>query len=178
MCRRAGQSLSIKKDRNTQSLLFADLITLDQITVLEDTWSLLWCFPYCIGKVYFLFFFQLQVSVTMKGCITDRKKKLLQLWNVMIQVSTRNLLWSPCQVSGKQRLLTSWLNRDQGTCHIENLNQAPFGGSRGHPFCVGEREHVPNPPFNHIVHAENTTHFYTVGLGSDGTKRKKLRSVY
>lgn len=75
MCRRAGQSLSIKKDRNTQSLLFADLITLDQITVLEDTWSLLWCFPYCIGKVYFLFFFQLQVSVTMKGCITDRKKK-------------------------------------------------------------------------------------------------------
>lgn len=111
----------------------------------------------------------MQVSITIKGYITD-KKKLLLLWNVIIQVSTWNLLWSLCQVSGKQRLLTSWLNRDQGTCHIENLKQAPFGGSQGHLFCVEERKQVPNSPFNHIVHVENTTRFYTVGFGSDVTK--------
>ncbi len=108
----------------------------------------------------------------MKGYITDKKKKktLLLLRNVIIQVSTWNLLGSLCQVSGKQRLLTSWLNRDQGTCHIENLKQAPFGGSQGHSLCVEERKHVPNSPFNHIVHVENATHFYTVGFGSDVTK--------
>lgn len=66
-------------------------------------------------------------------------------------------------------MLTSWLNRDQGTCHIENLKQAPFGGSQGHSFCVEERERVPNSPFNH-AHVENTTHFYTAGFGSDVTK--------
>lgn len=102
-----------------------------------------------------------------------KKEKLLQLWNVIIQVSTWNLLWSLCQVSGKQRLLTNWLNRDQGTCHIENLKQAPFGGSQGHSFCVEERKHVPNLPFNHTAHAENTTYFYRAGFGSHVTKRKK-----
>lgn len=76
-----------------------------------------------------------------------------------------------CQVSGKQRLLTSWLNHDQGTCHIENLKQAPFGGSQGHPFCVEERKHVPDPPFNH-VHVENATHFYADGFGSDITQNR------
>lgn len=114
-------------------------------------------------------FEKVQVTLTIKGYNAD-EKKLLQLWNVIIQVSTWNLLWSRCQVSGKQRLLTSWLNHDQGTCHIENLKQAPFGGSRGHSLCVEERKHVPNSPFNHIVHVENISHFCTVGFGSDGTK--------
>lgn len=93
----------------------------------------------------------------MKGYSTDKrlKKKTLKLWNVFIEVSSWNLLWSPCQVSGKQRLLTSWLNRDQSTCHIENLKQAPFGSSLGHSVCVEERKHVPKTPFNHIVHVKN-----------------------
>lgn len=29
---------------------------------------------------------------------------------------------------------------------------------------------MPNSPFNHIVHVENTTYFYTVGFGSGVTK--------
>lgn len=70
-------------------------------------------------------------------------------------------------------MLTSWLNRDQGTCHTENLKQAPFGSSQGRSFCVEERKHVPNSPFNHIVRVENTAYFYTVGFGSDVKKKKK-----
>lgn len=56
---------------------------------------------------------------------------------------------------------------------MENLKQAPFGSSQGYSFCVEERDHVPNSPFNHIFHVETTAYFYTVGVGSDGGKKKK-----
>lgn len=142
MCRRVGQSLSIKKDRmNTASLSFADLITLDQITLCRDTWSIIWCFPPCDGKV--CLFFLSAVQAQQQRGVYHRQIKLLQLRNVIVQVSTWNLRCSLCQVSGKQRLLTNWLNRDQGTCHIKNLKQAPFGGSQGHSFRVEERMRVP-----------------------------------
>lgn len=105
---------------------------------------------------------------------TIKKIKNASSWNAIVHILTWNLLWSLCQVSGKQRLLTSWLNRDQGTCHIENLQQAPFGRSQGHSVCDMEKKDLPNSPFNHVVHAESTTHLSTVGFVSDVTKNFDL----
>lgn len=122
----------------------------------EISWDAL---PFCMRKVdvlyllSFLFFCFVQVSTTIKGNVAEIKKiklKLLQLWNGIIQVLTWNPLRGLCQDSGKQRMLTNWLNRDQGTCHIENLRQAPFGGSQGQAFCIEKRKHMPKFPFNHI----------------------------
>lgn len=70
----------------------------------------------------------------------------------------------------KRCLLTSWLNRDQGTCHIENLKQAPFGSSQGHSFCAEERKCAKFSFQSFIV--ENTAYLYTIGFGSDIKKRK------
>lgn len=73
----------------------------------------------------------------------------------------------------KQRLLTSWLNRDQGTCHTENLKQAPFGGSRGHLFCVEERKACAKYSFQ--SYPADTEHhlLFHVGYGSITTEKQK-----
>lgn len=51
-------------------------------------------------------------------------------------------------------MLTNWLNRDQSTCHTENLKQTPFGSSQGHLFCM-RKEDVPKYAFNHM-HVDNS----------------------
>lgn len=124
-------------------------------------------FFYCAGQ---------QNNKRLCGRKKTKKKqlKLLQLWNGIIQVLTWNPLRGLCQDSGKQCLLTNWLNRDQGTCHIENLRQAPFGGSQGQTFCIEKRKHMPKFPFNHIAHAENTTYFGRTGFGSDAKNETYL----
>lgn len=68
------------------------------------------------------------------------------------------------------------LNRDQGAGYVDILKQAPFGGSRGHLFCVEERS-VPDFPFNHMFYVENSClffFFFTLILSDQELKKKKL----
>lgn len=72
------------------------------------------------------------------------------------------------------------LNRDQGAGYVDILKQAPFGGSRGHLFCVEERS-VPDFPFNHMFYVENSCLFFFFFYSNtfrSGVKKKKVGDPY